>query len=111
MEKMKLHKMRGVALETCAAEQKIAYNIAFRADISYSEKYKALASAAEKVAAVADMVAGGLRQYRAGYDYKPGKYNEDAIFAALNAGLRQYMEKPFIAADYAEIGRAFPVAY
>jgi hypothetical protein len=52
-----------------------------------------------------------MKNYRSEYDYKPGKYDEDAIFCALNAGISAYLERPFIASDYVTIGKAFPAHY
>ena len=109
--KMKYHKIRNVDINTCTAEQKIAYNMAFRADLSYGDEFRKLDTAMAKSDAAHDIIRHMFAQYRAGYDYKAGRYNEDAIQAALNAGLGKYLEKPFIAADYETIGKAFPANY
>ena len=109
--KMKYHKIRNVDINTCTAEQKIAYNMAFSADITFGDKFRKLDTAMAKDDAVHDIIRHLFRQYHAGYDYKAGRYNEDAIQAALNAGLGSYLEKPFIAWDYESIGKAFPANY
>lgn len=106
---MLYHKIRGVPLEVCTAEQKIAYNIAFRAEC-FSSKYQEAESvsavcAAEALDEIARIAFSWWMQDHA------GKYNDDAIFAALRAGLAEYLKKPFIAWDYKQIGKAFPAEY
>lgn len=110
---MKYHKICGVEKSVCTAEQMIAYNLAFRAHISFQDEYnKARSVSAACVSAlVGEIVALSMKNYRSAYDYKPGKYDEDAIFSALNAGLSAYLDQPFIASDYATIGKAFPANY
>lgn len=106
---MKLHKIPKVDMSMCCAEQKIAYNMAFRAHISFEDKFKSLSTEEEK-AAMADRIADfEMENYRVSYNYKPNKYNEDAILKALKAGLKAYLEKPFIAWNFAEVGAAFPL--
>ena len=99
---MKYHKICNIPIEVCTAEQKIAYNL---------------------VSAYRDCIVGGsfstwpeaahwcVRMYTLGYDYKPGKYDIDAIFCAINAGIESFCEKPFIASSYEQIGKAFPAHY
>ena len=108
-ENMKLHKIRKVDKAVCSCEQKIAYNAAFRAEMYYGNSYRRLPECekGETILKIADCM---MTMYRNGYSYKPGRYNEDAILAALRAGLAAYLEKPFIACDYDAIGTAFPVA-
>lgn len=107
---MKYHKIRNVEKTVCAAEQKIAYNIAFRHLAIYQSDFdqvnacdpEAGKSFCEKLAR------NGLLIFRKGYDYKPGKFDEDAILYSLNAGLYGYLSKPFIASSYEDVGKAFP---
>jgi len=110
---MTYHKIRGVDKSVCTTEQKIAYNLAFRAHISFQDEYNNArsVSAACASALVGEIVALSLKHFRCAYDYKPGKFDEDAIFSALNAGLSAYLDQPFIASDYATIGKAFPANY
>lgn len=88
---MKTHKIRGVEKSVCTAEQMIAYNIAF-ANI-YVNGLDAAA-------------AMSLYRNSAGYS---GRYNDEAIEAALFAGADAYRAKPFIAYRYDQIGEAFPL--
>lgn len=108
---MKYHKISGVELKTCTAEQKIAYNLAFNAHISFGDAFNNLDSGIAKAEAVIKIRDRMMNQYRLGYNYKHGRYDEDAIQSALHAGLRNYLEKPFIANDYESIGKAFPAHY
>lgn len=110
---MKYHKIRGVDKSICTAEQMVAYNIAFRLHITYQDDFDRV-NACNPGGARSDCVKlthDGLKQFQMAYDYKPGKFDEDAIFCALNAGLYNYLCKPFIASDYAKVGEAFPALY
>lgn len=108
---MKYHKIRGVNMNVCTAEQKIAYNLAFRASVSYMDAYKKARSAS--AVCVSDVLHQIVENELEAWSYNPDycKYNADAINAALNAGIRGYMEAPFIATSYEEIGAAFPARY
>ena len=111
--KLTYHKITGVDKNVCTAEQKIAYNMAFDSHINFQEKFDAALKLSG--AAVADVIAQivdfQMKSFRWSYTYKPGKYNEDAICSALRAGLEDYLRKPFIAWDYAAVGKAFPAHY
>ena len=111
--KMKYRKIRNIPLDVCTAEQKIAYKIAFSLHISFQDDF-------DRVNAVCPgnaqndcfkLVNEGLKRYRLGCKYRHGRYNEDAIQAALNAGLYGYMCKPFIATSFEQVGKAFPALY
>jgi hypothetical protein len=107
---MKTIKIRDVDKSVCTAEQKIAYNLAFRAHISYGDKYNSVP--ADKMIrnnVIVEIRDAAMRIFR--NECVLGKYNEDAIFCCLNAGLGKYLEKPFIATDYETIGKAFPLNY
>ena len=106
---MKTRKIRNVAKEVCTAEQKIAYNLAFRAHISFGDKYRTATSGVDKsniFVTARDIEIAAFKR-----ECGDKKYNIDAIFVALNQGLKDYLSKPFIATDYAEIGKAFPIPY
>ena len=110
---MKYHKIPNVEKSVCTAEQKIAYNIAFQLYISYADQFKKV-NAVNSGAARADcddLARKGLEWYKMAYSYKPGKYDEDAIFSALLAGLYDYLSDSHIFTNYEDIGRAFPAHY
>jgi len=103
---MKYHKIKSVPLDVCTAEQKIAYNIAFSwrdcwihaCGCKDAAKYNAARLAQEAIAS-----------YKR--NYPESKYDIDAIFSALLNGIPAYIEQPFIATSYEQIGRVFPALY
>lgn len=110
---MKYHKIPNVDKSICTAEQKVAYNIATRLDF-LREDFKQLntINPGEAKRSCTKLAEYGMWLYRQAYSYKPGKYNEDAIFSALLAGIYDYMTgHKFIATSYDEIGKAFPALY
>lgn len=110
--KMKYHKIRKVPLDVCTCEQKIAYNIAFRIDINHGDDFRRQFASVPQMA-VSDFIHDIIRQY-IGYYVNSNygtTYNIDAIFSCLNAGLEDYLKKPFIASDYEKVGKAFPAYY
>lgn len=113
---VKYHKIRGVEMSVCTAEQKIAYNLAWRANLRCGERFREclpLVTFAEAKHAASKLAREMLDEYRLSYNYQrnPGRYTEDAIFSALLAGMYDYLCKPFIATDFARIGQAFPAYY
>lgn len=109
---MKYHKIRGVPLDECTAEQKIAYNLSFMYYYNVLKEYNRLPMQFQKSELVSASVRKMLDLYRMGRDYKPGKYNEDAIFCALNAGFENYLKAKYhILSSYKEIGAMFPANY
>ena len=110
---MKYHKIQNVEKSVCTAEQMIAYNIAFRLHISYADEFKKVnaVNQGEARADCVDLARKGLKWYRMSYSYKPGKYDEDAIFSALLAGLYDYLAEFRIFSNYEDIGIAFPAHY
>ena len=119
--KLKYHKIRNVPKEVCTAEQMIAYNMAWRAHISFQDDY----DRAKTISAICvdDVVQQAIayhlmvweRDYCSpdGSHYKKSnaKLNIDAIKACLQAGMKGYFEKHFIASDYDRVGKAFPAYY
>lgn len=103
---MSLHKIRGVDKAVCSAEQKIAYNIAWR--IAEELHYNGASfSVEDERGAVEDYRRAWLRDYPSA----ARKYDTGAIFAALASGLHDYLTAGGrIMTSYAEIGRAFPIA-
>lgn len=110
---MKYHKIQNVEKSVCTAEQMIAYNIAFRLHISYADEFKKVnaVNQGEARADCVDLAREGLKWYRMSYSYNPGKYDEDAIFSALLAGLYDYLSNFRIFSSYEDIGKAFPAHY
>ena len=110
---MKYHKISGVEKSVCTAEQKLAYNIAFQLHISYANEFEKANSVNPGAArsSCAELAKTGIRWYRMSYSYKPGKYDEDAIFSALLAGLYNYLSDFHIFSNYEDIARAFPAHY
>ena len=112
MAKLKYHRIARVPEDVCVAEQMIAYNIAFRAHISYSDEYSALESDDAKTEAIAHMIPKMMDRYCSAYDHKPGRYNEDSIRASLEAGLKNYMDGRYkILSNYKDVGAMFPANY
>lgn len=102
---MTLHKIPRVDKSTCAAEQKIAYNIAFRIGIDCRYNWDEISAAAE-TAAIEDYKNAWLRDY----PRDAQKYDTGAIFCALRAGLHDYLRGGCrLLSSFEAIGQAFPV--
>ena len=104
---MNYHKIPCIEKNICTAEQKIAYNIAFKININHGEKFKQIPTAAEKSNAIYKLIKIYIQEFK----NKNLKYNIDAIQCCLNAGLQNFLEKPFIALNYEEVSTAFPAYY
>ena len=96
---MKYHKIRGIPLTVCTAEQKIAYNISFAnydwIRVQQKDWRKELQTICLRYAT----------------DPKFARYDMDLVYSALLAGFKQYAHYPFIATSYEQIGKAFPAHY
>ena len=109
---MTYHKIKNIPLTECTAEQKIAYNLSFAYYYNVLKEYNRLPMQFQKSELVYASVRKMLDLYRMGRDYKPGKYNEDAIFCALNAGFENYLKAKYhILSSYKEIGEMFPANF
>lgn len=109
---MTYHKIRNIEKNICTAEQKIAYNLAFSWRNFVKRVYNANDTAMNKNACITDAVHTMIECYQQGYDYKPNKYDIDAIFCALMYGLEDYINRDIeILTSYEEIGKAFPANY
>ena len=110
---MKLHKIPGVEKDVCTCEQKLAYNLAFRIHLSYSDEWQNAKTQGkdERELCLEDLVRRAMLGYDSFNDVTGyGKrYNREAVKAALTAGLEKYLDRFFIADSYEHIGRAFPV--
>lgn len=112
---MTYHKIRNVPLEVCAAEQKIAYNCAFYAHISFQDEWdeakrNSAVCASDLLHEIIQIKMKDLRRELERKNYLT-RYDLDAIQACLNAGLADYLDKPFIATLYEQVGKAFPAHY
>ena len=107
--KIKTTKIYGIDKAVCVAEQKIAYNIAFSWGSIVKASLKKCYTEVQKSEIIFDVIRKALENFKHTYGTK--KYNIDSIFIALNQGLREYCEKPFIANNYESIGKAFPIPY
>lgn len=109
---MKIHKIRNVDINVCSKEQKIAANLAWHYHSWLGRKFREFqGTEAEKCNAIADIRDRMIEDFKSNYSTKG--LDMDAVFVALNQGLRAYIERPSakIYADYAEIGRDFPIPY
>lgn len=106
------HKIRGIDKNICTAEQKLAYNIAFRISIDARYNWAQDASAAARSAAEHSATADYLLIWTRDHADAARKYNTDAIFCALRAGLHDYLISGApIATSYDQVGRMFPAYY
>ena len=104
------HKIRGVPLNECTAEQKIAYNLSIWYYDLVIKKYAGLKTQHQKSELVTASIQKMLEHYRMSYGYKPGKYNEETIFYALSAGFENYLNAKYhILSSYKEVGECFPI--
>ena len=105
---MKYHKIRNVPLNVCTAEQKIAYNLACRYYDLVIKEYNRLPMQFQKAELIHQVIQKIMELYRC----NKTKYDEDAIFSALNAGLENYINlKYHVLMSYKEIGETFPANY
>ena len=107
---MTYHKIRGVEKTVCTAEQKIAYNLASAYSDLFQADYNAMPMQFQKHEVIHKTVNFCIDMWKGNKSAK--KYDIDAIFCALNAGLENYIKSGHpIIADYAEIGKMFPADY
>ena len=84
-------KIRGVDIEVCAAEQVIAYNIAFYWHDTIKDVSQVVRAAREQIES-----------------YKFDRYDKAAILTALRNGYEAYIERKYhIIMNYEEIGEVF----
>ena len=102
---MTYHKIRNVEKSVCTAEQVIAYNIAFRIWINRGGDIAALPTASAQDEAEKRLI----KLYISDLIKQGSRYNLDAVFCALNAGLHGYLfgDQHAMISDYG-VGRAFP---
>ena len=96
-------------MEVCTAEQKIAYNLAFRWADLYQKSYDEATTEILKSEIIFKTIRFCIDDYRAKND---SKYNLDAIQCALNAGMKNFFDTKYkILTSYEDIGKTFPAYY
>lgn len=106
---MKVYKIRGVPKDVCCVEQKLAYNLASFYKTCITNDLKQAFDASQRL----DIIYG-YRDYMMRYfaeHYPKTRYNPDALKVALNQGLKNYIEHPFIADTYERVAEGFPIPY
>ena len=105
---MKYHKIPGIEKSVCTAEQKAAYNLAFRSALNGRDYYNKLENGVARSAFIGAEIKTAIESWK-----RDGNKNldVDAIFSALNAGLENYYKNFFVASNYNQIGQAFPALY
>lgn len=109
VNKMKCHKIRGIDLKTCTAEQKIAYNYAFMWVDCGKKIFNSNSPESVKSEELQDIVQSIIRNIK--QNGTDRTHNIDAIITAFRNGFRGYCKNFFIASDYESIGKAFPILY
>ena len=107
---MKYHKIRNIPLDICTCEQKIAYNLAFSHAHIFRKAYNLSPMQFQKCEVIHEAVKFCMKMWN--YNENTYKYDMDAIFCALNAGMEDYIVNncPIIA-SYEDIGKMFPANY
>ena len=108
---MKYHKIRNIPLEVCTCEQKLAYNLAFVYADTFKKEYERMPMQFQKCNVLHECVRFCIKHWRNSPDYT-NKYDIDAIFCALNAGIESYMKTNCpVLCTYEAIGKMFPAYY
>lgn len=108
--KMQYHNIDGVKKEVCTAEQKIAYNLAQSYKEFITNAYNKSILGCDKNYVIRKSCYDLVNTFNR--DYPNTKYNIDAIFCCLGAGLEEYITNGGkILWSYEEIGKAFPTYY
>ena len=107
---MKYHKICNIPMNICTCEQKIAYNLAFAHAHIFRKAYNLSPMQFQKCEVIHEAVEFCMKMW--GYNDKAYKYDTDAIFCALNAGIENYIANNCpILASYENIGEMFPAYY
>lgn len=106
---MTYHKIKGVEKTICTAEQKIAYNLAFSNYYDFKKEYDLQVLQIYKSDILNEFVQFCMKTWSC---TDSGKFDNDAIFCALNAGAKMYFEAKYhILSSYEAIGKMFPAHY
>lgn len=97
-------KIRGINKEVCTAEQVIAYKLSLRYRNIIKDAYDKMPMGFQK----SEILMQATRKLSS----KVEKYNKDAVFCALNAGLENYINSErAILSSYSEVSKMFPAYY
>lgn len=111
---MKYHKIRGVPLNVCTAEQKIAYNIMFAEKDCVLRRMKTVENPADGMQLFRNSIPVLAHKFAADFsrNYPDCRVDIDGVCSALMNGMEKYVlgEKD-IAWSYEEIGKMFPALY
>ena len=107
---MKYHGIGGVKKTICTAEQKIAYNLAWSYKDILLPNFKKCTWGFQKNGFVREAVRYLTEQFEKNYPLS--KFDIDAIYCCLGAGLEEYYNNGGkILWSYEDIGAAFPALY
>lgn len=97
--KKETHKIPDVELNVCTREQMAAYNCAFAAHINFGDMYEKNKDKAMEAI---------LRIYLKAMDDSK-VINAETFKKAFKNGIEKYMDNYFIATQYEQVGKAFPI--
>lgn len=101
---MKYGKIKGIEKNICTAEQVVAYNLAFKYRDMIKPVYDKMPMGFQKN----EVIMQAARRL----SNEVEKYDADAVFCALTAGLEKYMNSKYaILTTYSEISEMFPALY
>ena len=107
---MQYHNISGIKKAVCTAEQKIAYNLAQSHKEFITNAYNASVLGCDKNHVIRKSCYDLVNLFKR--NYPDSKYDIDAIFCCLGAGLEEYIKNGSkILWSYEEIGKAFPAYY
>ena len=100
-------KIKGVSINVCTAEQKIAYNLAFSYSDLFADKYRNANSDSEKIDIINEASFCLIDFWKSSYCYTD-KYHLNSIFRALTTGLDKYIKDNHpVLTSYESIGEYF----
>lgn len=108
---LKTKKIRNVPRDVCVGESMIAYNYAFAWGHIIRDELEKCETEMQKGDLIAQWIDKMLKMWVRDYPKRQKDFNLDAIKVALNQGLRKYIDRPFIANDYAQVGNCFKMPY
>ena len=106
---MKLHKLPNVSVQTCSAEQKLAYDLTVVYADVYAPLWRKARSETEKQSVLDEAVDAMVCRYITSYRFSAGKRDINALRAALRNGLPRHFDHPEYLYEYDAIGRRFRI--